>query len=80
MHTHLLTDLRKKSEKFFWSDECGCAFEELKQRFTFAPILWHYDVELPSIIECDASDFAIGAIHLQEFEGRLSLLLFILAK
>ena len=37
--TRLLTDLTKKSEKFFWSDECGRAFEELKQRFTSAPIV-----------------------------------------
>ena len=61
----------KKSEKFFWSDECGRAFEELKQRFTSAPILRHYDSDLPYIIECDPSDFAIGAVLSQEFEGRL---------
>ena len=39
--TRPLTDLTKRSEKFFWSDECGRAFEELKQRFTSAPILRH---------------------------------------
>ena len=71
MLTCPLTDLTKKSEKFFWSDECGPAFEELKQRFTSAPILRHYDPELPCITECDASDFAIGAVLSQEFEGRL---------
>ena len=66
-----LTNLTKKSVKFFWSDECGRAFAELKQRFTSAPILRHYDPELPCIIECDASDFAIGTVLSQEFEGRL---------
>ena len=69
--TRPLTDLTKKSKKFFWSDECGCAFEELKQRFTSAPILRHYDPALPCIIKCDASDFAIGAVFSLEFEGRL---------
>ena len=69
--TRPLTDLTKMSETFFWSDECGRAFEELKQRFTSAPILRHYDPELPCIIECDGSDFAIGAVLSQEFEGRL---------
>ena len=69
--THRLTDLTKKSEKFLWSDEGGPAFEELKQRFTSAPILRHYDPELPCIIECNAADFAIGAVLSQEFEGRL---------
>ena len=71
MLTRLLTDLTKKSEKFFWSDKCGRAFEELKQRFTSAPSLRHYNPELPCIIECDASDFAIGAVLSQEVEGRL---------
>ena len=69
--TRPLTDLTKKSEKFFWLDECEHAFEELKQRFISAPILRHYDPEVPCIIECDASDFAIGAVLSQEFEGRL---------
>ena len=67
----LLTDLTKKSEKFYWLDQCGRTFEELKQRCTSAPILRHYDPELPCIIECDPSDFAIGAVLLQEFDGRL---------
>ena len=69
--THPLTDLTKKSEKFFWSDECVRAFEELKQRFTSAPIPRHYDPELPCFIESDLSDFAIGAVLSQEFEGRV---------
>ena len=69
--TRPLTDLTKKSEKFFWLDEFGCAFEELKQRFTSAPILRHYDPELPCIIEYNASDFAIDAVLSQEFEVRL---------
>ena len=69
--TRPLTDRTKKSEKFFWSDECARAFEALKQRLTSAPILRHYDPELPCIIECDASDFAIGAVLSLEFERRL---------
>ena len=37
----------------------------LKQKFTSTPILIHFDITLPSIIETDASDYAVGAIHLQ---------------
>ena len=69
--TRPLTDLTKKSEKFFWSAECDKAFQELKSRFTSAPIRRHFDPHLPCIIECDASDFAIGAILSQKCDGRL---------
>ena len=78
--TRLLTDLTKKSEKFLWSDECGRAFEELKQRFTSAPILRHYNPELHSIIEYNASDFAIGAVLSHEFESHLHPIAFHLRK
>ena len=60
--TRPLTDLTKKSEKFFWSTECDKAFQELKSRFTSAPIRRNFDPHLPCIIECDASDCAISAI------------------
>ena len=69
--TRSLTDLTKKSKKFDWQAECHEAFNMLKKRFTSAPILRHFDPELPCVIECDASDFAIGAILSLEVEGRL---------
>ena len=71
MLTRPLTDLTKKSEKFFWSTECNKAFQELKSRFTSAPILRHFDPHLSCIIECDVSDFAIGGILSQKVDGRL---------
>ena len=37
----------------------------VKQRLTSFPILAHFDPTLPSIIETDASDYAVGAIHSQ---------------
>jgi len=67
-----LTELTKKTEKWEWNYEAGRAFEELKQRFTSAPILSHFDAQKPVIIETDASDFAIGAVLSQrDNEGRL---------
>ena len=59
------------SQKFFWLNECGRLFEELKQHFTSEPTLIHYDLELPCIIECDASYFAIGTVLSPEFQGHL---------
>ena len=66
-----LTDLTKNSEKLDWKAECQEASHMLKKRFTSAPIMRHFDPELQCIFECDASDFAIGAIVSQEVEGRL---------
>jgi len=58
-----LTELTKKEKKeWSWNPEVQTAFEELKQRFTTAPILAHFDPAKPVIIESDISDFALGAI------------------
>jgi len=37
-----LTELTKKTEKWSWNPEAGKAFNELKKRFTTAPILAHF--------------------------------------
>ena len=60
--TRSLTDLTKKSEKFDWQAECQEAFDMLKKHFRSAPILRHFDPELQCVIECDTSNFVIGAI------------------
>src|SRR5207344_467622 len=46
------------------------SFKLLKRRFTSAPILVHYDPELPIVVECDASDFAIGTILSQKVNDK----------
>jgi hypothetical protein len=43
----------------------------LKWRFTTATILRHFDPTLPTVMETDASDFAIGVVLSQQVEGRL---------
>jgi hypothetical protein len=66
-----LTDtLKGGGSNFKWTRECGIAFRRLKQMFTSAPILRHFDSSLPIRLETDASDFAIGAVLSQPFEGR----------
>ncbi|GJY65396.1 reverse transcriptase domain-containing protein, partial [Tanacetum coccineum] len=46
---------------FIFSKECIEAFETLKMKLTYAPILVAPDWDLPFEIMCDASDFAVGA-------------------
>jgi len=69
-----LTKLTKKEaeHEWKWNPEAERAFQELKKRFTTAPILAHFDATRPVIIESDTLDFAIGAILSQrDTENRL---------
>ena len=52
-----------------WAADCEDAFIELKNMFTTAPVLAHFDHKLPTILETDASDFAIGAV-LSQLHGK----------
>jgi hypothetical protein len=57
-----LTRLTKKTVTWNWDTKCQNAFEALKTAFTEAPILHHFDPELPRVVETDASDYAVAAI------------------
>ena len=57
-----LTSLTRKGVKFTWSSKADEAFRALQQAFTSAPILQHFQPDLPLTIEADASDFALGCI------------------
>jgi len=60
-----LTRLLKKdnlARKFHWDGAAQQAFDSLRKAFTEAPILRHFDPTLPTILEADASDAAIGAV------------------
>jgi len=63
--------LKGDKQKFSWGREQNIAFEKLKQRFTIAPILAHFYPERETVIETDASDFALGAIFSQFQDKRL---------
>lgn len=58
-----LTNLTKKvSGPFTWTAEAEKAFQDLKVRFTAAPILTLPDPSLPFVVEVDALDVAVGAV------------------
>lgn len=70
-YSHLtapITDLLKKSKKFKWSEAAEEALTQLKTVLTSAPVLGNPDYTRPFIIETDASQLAVGAALIQEFD------------
>lgn len=53
---------KRSSSRLTWAPETLQAFQNLKERFTSAPILHHRDPELPFIVEVDASSTGIRAV------------------
>jgi hypothetical protein len=63
-----LVALTKKDARFKFDGTCQKAFETLKQAFTTAPILRHFDPELPIIVEADSSDYVTAGVLSQKDE------------
>ncbi|KAI7957765.1 hypothetical protein MJO29_005982 [Puccinia striiformis f. sp. tritici] len=57
-----LHDLTRAKTQFVWDRKCNDAFKALKTAFTTAPVLKIANPYDPFILECDCSDFALGAV------------------
>ena len=64
-----LIQLTKKDVKFEWNDECQQAFEKLRDALVSAPVLSIADPNKEYVLHTDASDYAMGAILMQEDEN-----------
>ena len=62
-----LNNLLKSDVKWKWSDECKRAFQEIKKLLVSAPVLAHYNPELPIQLAGDASAYGIGAVISHRF-------------
>ncbi|QRW02495.1 Transposon Tf2-1 polyprotein [Ceratobasidium sp. AG-Ba] len=60
-----LFQLTRKNHPWEWTEECAAAFKQLKEALRSAPVLIILDISKQFFLECDASDFATGAILLQ---------------
>lgn len=60
-----LTQLLHKEIPWLWTTKHQIAFETLKQHLVKAPILRLFDPNLPTRLQTDSSDFALGATLLQ---------------
>jgi hypothetical protein len=63
-----LTNLTKEDVPFTWDSHCRDAFESLKKRLTEAPILRHFQPELPTRVETDASDGVVAGVLSQQHD------------
>ena len=61
----------KDNPKFTWTPAAEESFNNLKNAFTTAPFLRHFDPKLPITLTTDASDFATAAILSQPHNGKL---------
>jgi len=64
-----LYNLTKKEVRFAWTEECQTAFDSLKIALTSAEVLALPNEEGTFILDCDASDRAIGAVLSQVQNG-----------
>jgi len=67
--TPITNRLKGDPKKLFWGKEQQEAFDDLKRRFVSAPILCHFYPELDTVVETDASDYALVCI-LSQFHGK----------
>ncbi|MBW0580606.1 hypothetical protein O181_120321 [Austropuccinia psidii MF-1] len=66
----LLTSFLKKDSCFPLNAEALSQFHQLKEAFTTALILSHFNSSLPTIVETDASNYALGAVLSQVSDSR----------
>ncbi|CAI7887188.1 unnamed protein product [Closterium sp. NIES-53] len=66
-----LTVRLHKDRNFVWGGKAEAAFQELKNFLVSPPVLRIADLSKPFEVVTDASDFAIGAVLLQDFGNEL---------
>lgn len=64
-----LRELLKKDVPWVWTHACSAAIQQLKAQLTSPPVLAHFDLSSPTILTCDASNIAVGAVLSQLHRG-----------
>ncbi|MBW0526375.1 hypothetical protein O181_066090 [Austropuccinia psidii MF-1] len=64
-----LTNFLNKDYCFLLNEEALSRFHQLKEAFTTSPVLSHFNPSLPTIVETDASNDALGGLLSQFFDS-----------
>ncbi|MBW0515840.1 hypothetical protein O181_055555 [Austropuccinia psidii MF-1] len=75
-----LTSLLKKDSLFIFNEEALSQFQILKEAFTTAPIQSHFNASLPTIVETEASYYALGSVLSQVNDSGKNLIAFDICK
>nr|GEY32559.1 hypothetical protein [Tanacetum cinerariifolium] len=65
-----MTQMFMKDAKFIFSNECMIAFNILKYKLTFAPVIIAPDWNLDFVLMCDISDYAVGGVLGQRIDKK----------
>jgi hypothetical protein len=68
-----MTEFLKNNTMFEWSEACEKSFQELKKRFTIAPVLTLPDIKKDFVVYCDASKQGLGCVLMQKGKSWLKL-------
>lgn len=71
-YAHIAKPLHKLTEKgkqYKWTTETEVAFDKLKEALSTAPVLAYPQMELPFILDTDASDVGVGGVLSQVQDG-----------
>lgn len=60
-----ITALLRKGRKFLWTSDCEASFCKIKECLVKAPVLSCPNYSLPFIVQCDASNYGLGAVLIQ---------------
>ena len=63
----LKLELLQKDKEFQWTAACDQAFWLAKESLTSSKVLAHFNPDLPIVLECDASQYGIGAVISHRF-------------
>lgn len=64
-----LTKLLKKNTPFTWNAFCEESFQKLKEALMNPPVLQYPDFSKVFYLTCDASDYAVGSVLSQNYDG-----------
>ena len=51
-----------------WADQCEAAFKDINMCLGSAPVLAHYDSDLPLVVTCDASPYGVASVLSHRYE------------